>query len=151
MIDGNDRQRVLAILREQEAAIARGDALGVVAPLAEDVVSYDLAPPLEYRGRAARDTEALEQWFATWEGEVLVQLADPTVFVDGDLAVVHGFSRMRGVKKDLGPTDIWSRRTVVFLRRGEDWRIVHAHESFPMLMDGSQKAALDLSPAIEDS
>jgi PhnB protein len=30
-------------------------------------------------------------------------------------------------------------------RRGA-WRIVHAHESVPFLMDGSIKAAIDLKP-----
>jgi hypothetical protein len=28
----------------------------------------------------------------------------------------------------------------------EGWRIIHDHSSYPMKMDGSQQAALDLKP-----
>lgn len=142
----DDQQQILAVLREQEAATGRGDAASVVAPIADDAVSYDLPPPLEYRGAAARDTGELDQWFATWKDGVAVELADPTVLVDGDLAVVFGLSRMRGTKRDSGAVDIWNRRTVALQRRGGTWRIVHDHNSYPMLMDGSGKAALDLKP-----
>ncbi len=145
----DDEQQILALLCDQEAAHARGDAAGVVRPLADDVVSYDLPPPLAYRGADARDTGGLDQWFATWEDGVTVELAEPTVLIDGDLAVVFGLSRMRGIKKDSGPTDIWNRRTVALRRRDRAWAIVHDHSSYPMLMDGSDKAALDLKPAKE--
>lgn len=141
-----DEREVLALLRAQEAAVARGDARGVVAALADDAVCYDLPPPLEYRGAAARDIEGLEQWFATWDGGVTVELAQPTTRIDGDLAVVFGLSRMRGVKRESGPVDLWNRRTIVFRRLSGAWRIVHDHSSYPMMMDGSDMAALDLRP-----
>jgi ketosteroid isomerase-like protein len=141
-----DRDDVLAVLRAQEDATARGDAAGVVAVMADDIVAYDLPPPLEVRGAAAYEASGLEQWFATWDGGVTVALADPTVLVAGDLAVVFGLSRMRGVKRGAGPLDQWSRRTVVLQRRADGWRMVHDHGSFPMLMDGSDKAATDLRP-----
>ncbi|WPB58419.1 YybH family protein [Xylophilus sp. GOD-11R] len=142
----SDVQTILALLREQEAAIARGDAAAVHAAIADDAVVYDLPPPLEYRGAAARDDRGLNAWFATWENGVTVQMADPVVMVDGDLAVVHGLSRMRGTKKDSGPVDIWNRRTVVLRREPVGWRVVHEHGSYPMRMDGSGRAALDLKP-----
>lgn len=137
---------ILDIIRAQEAATARGDAAEVVAPIADDAVLYALPPPLEQRGSAARAVNALDQWFATWEDGVTVTLAEPTVLIEGDLAVVFGLSRMQGKKKDLGAIDIWSRRTIALRRLAGDWRIMHDHESYPMLMDGSQKAALDLKP-----
>lgn len=143
-----DEQEILTLLREQEAAVGRGDAAGAIAALADDVVCYDLPPPLEYRGDAARDEEGLDRWFATWEDGVAVELADPVVLVERDLAVVFGLTRMRGKKKDggAGPVDAWNRRTVVLRRREGRWRIVHEHQSYPMRMDGSDKVALDLHP-----
>ncbi len=142
----DDQQLILAVLRDQEAATARGDAAGAVAPLSDYAVVYDLPPPLEYRGTAARDTVGLEQWFATWRDGVTVELTNPTVLVEGDLAVVFGLSRMRGTKTDSGHVDIWNRRTTVLQRRDGVWRIVHDHSSYPMLMDGSSRAALNLKP-----
>ena len=140
-------REVVAVLRRQEQAVARGAAAGVVAAIAEDAVVYDLPPPLEYRGAAARHVEALDDWFATWDAGVTTELSEPTVLVEGDLAVVFGLSRMRGVKRGDGPVDSWNRRTVVLRRSGEGWRIVHEHGSYPMAMDGSGKAVTDLEPA----
>lgn len=142
----DDRDAILRLLHDQDEATARGDAAGVVKPLADDVVSYDLPPPLENHGAGPEAEEAIDRWFATWENGVTVRLHDPTVLVDGDLAVVFELAHMQGIKLDKGPLDNWFRRTVA-LRRGQDgWRIVHDHSSFPMLMDGSGKAATYLTP-----
>lgn len=140
----SERQAVLAVLRGQEDANARGDAAAVLAPIAEDGVAYELPPPLEYRGKG--DVKGIEGWFATWDGSVTVELENPTVLIDGDLAVVFGLSRMRGIKKDSGPVDSWNRRTVVLKRSDNGWKIVHDHNSYPMKMDGSGLAATDLTP-----
>lgn len=141
-----DQDELLRILREQEAATARGDAGAVVVPMAHDIVTFDLPPPLAYRGDEARDTGTLNDWFATWDGGVSVELHDPKILVNGDLGVVFGLSRMRGDKKGEGPVDSWSRRTVVFGRRDGAWRIAHDHNSFPTNMDGSGASATDLKP-----
>ncbi len=142
----DDKQEILALLRAQEAATARGDADGVIAPLADDLVTYDMPPPLEYRGAGQPYADGLTKWFETWEGQVRVELADPTIIVDHDLAIVFGLSRMRGVKKDGGPLDSWNRRTIALQRREGAWRIFHEHSSYPMEMDGSGRAATDLKP-----
>lgn len=142
----DDRQQILALLREQEAANARADASGVIAPLANNLVTFDLPPPLANGYDETLFTAGLERWFATWEGPVTVELADPEVLVDGDLAVVFGLSRMRGQKKESGPVDAWNRRTVVLQRIDGRWRIVHEHSSYPMAMDGSGRALTDLEP-----
>ncbi len=140
------KSEILALLREQEAAVASGDAEAVVTPLAAELVTYDLPTPLEYRGAGAPYAEGLKEWFATWEGPVTVELADPTVIVEGDLAVVFGLSRMQGRKKDCEPVDSWNRQTVVLHRSAGAWRIVHEHKSYPTEMDGSGRSATDLKP-----
>lgn len=77
---------------------------------------------------------------------ILRLLRDPQLLIDGDLAVVPGPTRRRGTKRGEGPVDLWSRRTVVLAGRDGSWRIVHEHGSVPMRMDGSGRAALDLTP-----
>ena len=146
---GGDRDDILALLRGQEAATARGDVAAMIAPYAADAVIYDLPPPLEARGEALADTSGLEAWIATWDGPVTTELSDPTVLVEGDLAVVFGLSRMRGDQKGEGPLDAWNRRTVVLRRAEGAWRIVHEHSSYPMEMDGSGRAATNLKPSGE--
>jgi ketosteroid isomerase-like protein len=143
---GNDEQDIRELLRAQEEAVARGNAGSVVAPIGEDIVNYDLPPPLENRGATARDPALFEKWFATWDGPVTTELRDPTVIVDGDLAVAFGLSLMSGNKRGSGPFSGWNRRTVVLRRANGAWRIVHEHSSYPMAMDGSGRAATDLLP-----
>jgi ketosteroid isomerase-like protein len=137
---------VLSVIRAQEQAIARGDAPAVIDPMAEDVVVFDLPPPLVYRADAARDVEELMRWLDSWQDGVSVQLHDPQVIIDGSLAVVLGLSRMMGTKVDGTQVDSWSRRTVVLKRMAGGWKIVHDHLSFPLAMDGTNRAVTDLRP-----
>jgi ketosteroid isomerase-like protein len=90
--------------------------------------------------------DGLREWFATWENGVMVEMKDPQVIIDSDLAVAFGLVRMRGIKKGVGPLDQWHRRTTVLRRRDGVWKISHEHSSFPMRMDGSGTAAIDLVP-----
>ncbi|UZD69383.1 YybH family protein [Brucella sp. JSBI001] len=142
----DDRQAVLTLLKAREEAVLRGDAVAALAALAEDVVLYDFPPPLAYRGTEAHDAAGLRAWFDTWDGPVEVRLHHETMVIEGDLAVVYGFENMRGEKKGEGPLDQWSRITTVLGRTDDGWRIVHEHPSFPLMMDGSGRAATDLTP-----
>ena len=140
------RAEILQVIAEQQSAVAKGDASGVIAPLAPDVIMYDLPPPLEYRGAGAQAASGLNDWFNTWENGVTVELDNPTVIVNGDLAVVFGLSRMRGTKKGEGPVDMWNCRTVVLRQRKGRWEIIHEHDSYPTKMDGTKELATDLKP-----
>ncbi len=143
MSDAND---VLKIIKDQDAAHARGDARAIVTPVSEDVVLFDLPPPLQIVGTADDGIAGLEEWFDTWENGVSVELQNPTVIVEGDLAVVFGLSQMKGDKKGEGPVDAWNRRTVVLRRRDGQWKIIHEHSSYPMAMDGSGRSMTELKP-----
>lgn len=139
-------EQVLEIIRRQEEANAWGDAEGAVRPLANDAVVFDLPPPLLSRGADARDADGPRAWFKTWQDGVTMHLQDPTVIVEGDLAVVFGLSSMKGTKVDGAVVDSWNRRTVVLRRQGDAWFIIHDHSSYPMAMDGSGLAVTDLKP-----
>lgn len=141
-----DEDRVLEVVERRNAAVAHGDAEAVIDPLCEDIVSYTLAPPLAYSGAQARDVGAIKRWLATWNAPPEIELREPTVLVDGDLAVVFGFAAMRGTKVGGYRDDLWYRTTIVLTRKVGDWYILHEHESVPFLMDGSDKAAVDLEP-----
>lgn len=142
----DDKNRILDLVAQRNAAVARGDAAAIVAPLSEDIVAYTLAPPLAYSGAEARDTKSVQAWLATWKAPPRIELRDPTVLQDGDLAVVFGFAAMRGAKIEGDEEGLWYRITTVLRRENGEWSIVHEHESVPFLMDGSDKAALDLKP-----
>jgi PhnB protein len=110
------------------------------------VVLFDLDPPLAQQASDARDPQRVAQWFETWDGPIETELRDLVVKTSGDLAVAFGFLHMSGRRTNGSENDFWSRTTICLERRDGEWRIIHEHNSFPMLMDGSSKAATDLHP-----
>ena len=142
----NDEATIVALIEARNAAAHAGEIGRALAPLSDDVVAYDLQPPLRFTGAAARDADGMAQWLATWDGPVRIEMPEPTVAIDGDLAFAYGLSRMRGTKRHHGPIDLWYRSTLALQRVAGTWSIVHEHHSVPMKMDGSGLAAVDLEP-----
>lgn len=142
----NDEAAIRALIEARNAAVYVGETQRAIAPLSQDVVAYDLQPPLQFVGAAARDADALAQWLATWEGPVSIEMPDPVISIDGKLAFAHGLSRMQGTKQGYGTGELWYRSTLCLKRIAGAWSIVHEHNSVPMKMDGSGLAATDLRP-----
>ena len=138
-----------AEIRALVAAVQRGhrdkDAAAIRAAYAEDVVTFDLAPPL--RSVTDSDPDALQGWLDTWDGPIELLDRDLAIKIDGDLAFAHGFSRLSGRKRgEDKAVQLWVRLTLGLKRRDGAWRVVHEHSSVPFYMDGSFKAALNLEP-----
>jgi ketosteroid isomerase-like protein len=143
----NDERAIRAILVDREEALARGDAVAASSFYAEQVVQFDIAPPLRLQGAEVHDPQVLQRWLETWEGDrVEARLSDITVVGSGDLGAAWGLLRLRGVSKQGPVVDEWSRSTVIFGRRQGEWKILHEHGSYPLRMDGSGQAATDLKP-----
>lgn len=141
---------VRAVLERLEDAVRRKDAAATVACFAEDVASYDLAPPLAQHGGSVRDAAAWQGWFDSWDGPIGSETRDLTVRLSGDLACAWSLRAMTGRKRagepDAGPVRLWFRATVVLERTGGAWRIAHAHNSVPFSMDGRHVALVALEP-----
>ncbi|MHB2267873.1 YybH family protein [Aliihoeflea sp. PC F10.4] len=144
MID--DENQILDLLRAREDAVGRADAEAALASFEDDVLVFDLPPPLQYRGADAKDADELRAWFETWESGVVCHLHEIDVTIEGKLAVVTALQNMKGMKRDLGAIDQWSRTTIVLRHTDNGWLIVHEHNSFPLMMDGSGLAATGLTP-----
>ncbi len=52
----------------------------------------------------------------------------------------------RGTKEGGEAVDLWFRNTLCLKRTSDGWRIVREHASVPFYMDGSLRAAVDLTP-----
>lgn len=141
-----DEAAIRTLLEVHANAIRLKDAEQALAPYAPGSAIYDLAPPLAHRSDARADRAGIEAWFATWDGPIGYELKDIEVTSSGPLAVAHGFLLISGTKKDGEAVAVWTRRTVVLGRQGGGWRITHDHISTPFYMDGSVRAATDLTP-----
>jgi PhnB protein len=141
-----DEEQIRDLLAKLTRAIRDKDAAGVIAPLADDEVTFDLAPPLKMGPDETHDPATLEQWFDTWEGSIVSEPHDLQIAVGGDVAYAYGMQHMTGKKKRGGDVDLWFRATTCFRREDGRWRITHMHNSVPFAMDGSDTALLDLKP-----
>jgi ketosteroid isomerase-like protein len=141
-----DEAGICALIEERAAAIRGKDAARALATLADDVVAFELAPPLALGPEAARDEAGLAAWLAGWEGPVEVEICDLHVEASGDVGWSRSLNRLRGVLKGGREVDMWMRSTLAFRRVGGAWRIAHGHSSVPFRMDGSYRAATDLRP-----
>jgi ketosteroid isomerase-like protein len=142
----DDEREIRGVLADFTRALHDKDAERAIAPLAEDEVTFDLAPPLRIDPAATHDPAALEEWFDTWRSPIVSESVDLKVDVGGDVAYAYGVQHMTGTKKDGEEVDLWFRATACFRREAGRWRITHMHNSVPFAMDGSAKALLDLRP-----
>ena len=115
----------------------------VIAQLASNVVQCDLAPPLRV---IDADPEGLESWFATWRDAIGYEISDLYVTVGAGVAFCYGLVHLTGGRTDGSDADAWFRSTLCLRRDEGVWKISHLHQSVPMYMDGSLRAAVDLKP-----
>jgi PhnB protein len=139
---GQDAE-IKAVIDAWAQAIRAKDAAGVVAHQAADFVQFDLAPPLQTVGK---DPQGLRDWFATWQGHIGYEIVDQHMTVGDELAFTYSLVHLTGNHSDGSDSDVWFRNTLCLRKIDNAWKIAHGHESVPMYMDGSLKAAVDLKP-----
>ena len=62
----NERNAISDLLDDFARALYEKDAAGAIAPLADDAVAFDLAPPLKLDPDVMHNSARLEEWFTTW-------------------------------------------------------------------------------------
>ena len=142
----SDEVEIRAALEARARCVRDKDAEGASRFYADDIVNFDLAPPLAYRGARATDPTELRNWFATWDGPVGVTLDQLDIRSANGLGLAFGYLHLAGRRTDGSMTDVWARITVGLERRAGVWKIIHEHQSFPTMMDGTERSATDLRP-----
>lgn len=133
---------IAAVMEAVRRGLLKQDARAVAAAYAADAVIFDLPPPLAH----SLDMEQLANWLTSWGGPVDQTLQDFRFTVDGDLAVGYGLMHVSTRTKSGEDAAWWMRATVCLARQSGEWKIVHEHTSVPFHMDGSYRAAIDLTP-----
>jgi ketosteroid isomerase-like protein len=138
-----DEAQIRRVIDDWTEALRAKDIDRLWSHYAPDILSFDLAPPLQHRGELR---EELAEWFGTWKGPIGYEIRDLTIAVGADVAFSHSLHRMSGTRTTGEEIDVWLRATVCFLRIDGLWRVAHEHTSVPFYMDGSFRAAIDLTP-----
>jgi len=137
-----------AKIKQQVEKIVEGirakDLDGLRRLYATDVVSFDVEPPLQHVGIAAK----MENWtkvFTLFQ-DVHYELRDLTLTVGGDVAFGHGFGRLSGtLKNGTATSGMWVRATLCFRKADDHWLIAHDQVSVPFdIVSG--KGVADLEP-----
>jgi ketosteroid isomerase-like protein len=84
--------------RRLYTALYTKDSASAIAPLADDAVTFDLAPPLQLGPKGAHDPVRLENWLATCKGPIVSKPGERTIVVDDNVAYAYGLQRMTGTK-----------------------------------------------------
>ena len=120
------------------------DINGVVAIYAPEIVSFDLAPPLQYVGAAAY-RKVFQEAMDSFQGQIDFEVRDLNITTGGDVAYSYSFNRMGGTMKDGRKLDLWLRWTACFQKINGKWLIMHEQVSVPVDLE-SGNAVLDLKP-----
>ena len=139
------KDAIRRVIDERIAAMRAKDAQAVVASLAEDVVAFEMVPPLALPPGAAHDLGGVAAWLAGFE-EVAVEVRDLTIEADERVAFAHALHHLTGTRIGGQQVGIWMRSTLCFRREAGQWKVAHAHTSVPFYPGPDPKAAIDLQP-----
>jgi len=111
---------------------------------ADDIVAYDIVPPLQYVGKQAYRKD-YESFLAQYQGNLRVEVKDLHVGAVGDLGYATGLELIGGTLTNGQKSEVWARFTSLFRKVNGKWLDFHDHISVPTDME-SGKAMLDLKP-----
>jgi uncharacterized protein (TIGR02246 family) len=128
---------IRGLIDDWYAALGRGDAAGLAAAYADDVVAAGLAPPLWTRGKH-KYIENMKGWFDTFVEPLKGEPEELSIVAGDSVAFVNGFSHIVGRKKDGAVMDLRARLTLCFKKTAGKWLVVTEHASVPFDMQSYQ-------------
>lgn len=125
-------------------AVRAADLEALMTLYAPDIVSFDIAAPLQHIGADAKRTAWMEA-FAAYAPPIGYEIRDLAITLNDGIAFGHSINRISGTLKNGTATDFWLRWTTCFRKIDGRWLLVHEQVSVPIdLATGS--ALLNLEP-----
>ena len=143
-VDDNAAKEIRGWLDRWMKAFKEKDADAVMALYADDVIAYDVVPPLQYVGKAAYRAD-YQQFFSQYNSNLNVEIRDLHVGATGDLGYAAGLELISGTLTNGQKSNVWLRFTSLFQNSGGHWLDFHDHLSVPADIE-SGKAMLELQP-----
>jgi uncharacterized protein (TIGR02246 family) len=129
----NDEDQIKSLLQQWKKSFEAKDLDGVmkVYVSGDELVAFDVVPPLKYVGQEAYRKDYAEL-FAGFEGPLAVELNDLSITADRNMAYSRVVDHVTGKGKDGHQMDLTVRVTDVYRKTGGKWLIVHEHVSAPV-------------------
>jgi uncharacterized protein (TIGR02246 family) len=125
-------------------AIRSKDMTKVMSVFAEDVVSFDIAPPLQHGG-GETFMKRWQELFDSYQGAIDYEVRDLRISASNDVAFSHSLNGVSGTLQSGQKSDRWLRWTACYRKTNGKWLIVHEQVSVPVDVR-SGKAMLNLTP-----
>jgi ketosteroid isomerase-like protein len=119
------------ILESWAESVRRKNIDGILAHHAEDVLLFDVVPPLQARGLEAYGTSWVDQFFPWYGNDGRYDLSEINVVAGDRAAFATALVHCAGTH-DGRRAEFTLRLTVGFEKRNGTWRIVHEHHSEPL-------------------
>ena len=140
----NDEAEIQRLLDDGIRSLRDKNIEGVMSMYAQEVVTFDIVPPLRYLGADAL-RNLWEEVFSSFQGPIGYELHDLSITVGDDVAFSHSLNRISGTLNTGQKTALWLRWTACFRKINGTWLIVHHQNSVPADL-ATGKAVLDLKP-----
>jgi uncharacterized protein (TIGR02246 family) len=140
----NDEAEIKRVIEGGVEALRDKNIEGVMSFYAQEVVSFDIVPPLRYVGAEAF-RKVWEEVFFVYQVPIDYEIHDLTITVGDDVAFTHSLNRISGTLNTGQKTDLWLRVTACFRKINGKWLIVHHQNSVPVDLK-TGRAVLDLKP-----
>jgi uncharacterized protein (TIGR02246 family) len=140
-----DEPQIRQLIDGWAKALRAKDIKGIMSNYVPEILVFDIAPPLLYKGADAY-RKNYEAWFESWQGPIGYEIRDLSITAGDGVAFSHSLNRIYGKRTNGEETDVWVRVTACFRKINGKWLIAHEHISVPLYMDGSDRAAVDLKP-----
>jgi uncharacterized protein (TIGR02246 family) len=138
-----DRAAVGSLIDAVTKAVRAKDVEEIVSHCTDDVVVFDMVPPLAHEGR-----EAMRRVWADAMGPfawIDYEVRDLDVVMGDDVAFARSLVRFGGTGTDGKRSASWMRSSLGLRKTGGKWQIAHQHVSVPFDME-TGRAMLDLKP-----
>lgn len=127
-----DAVQIREVIDECSKAVRDKDWDALMKHYADDCVTFDIMPPLEYRG-ADNYHKNIERCLDIFEKPMQLDVSDLNINVSGDVAFAHSLNHFVGQLIDKPETyDNWMRVTTCFRNIDGAWKITHEHTSVPV-------------------
>jgi uncharacterized protein (TIGR02246 family) len=140
----NDEAAIQRLLDDGIRSVRSKNIEGVMSLYAQEVVSFDIVPPLRYMGADAF-RKRWEETFSSFQGPIGYEIHDLSITVGDDVAFTHSLNRISGTMNTGQQTDLWLRWTAGWRSINGKWLIVHHQNSVPVDLE-TGRAVLSLKP-----
>ena len=136
--------QIRELVEARARAVHASDARSILAPNFEQIVTFDVLPPLVNRG-AAQVEARTSKWLDSYSAAPGYEVRDLKILAGEDVALAFYLYRVSGSLKDGREVNMWVRCTLGLQKQDGNWRIVHEHDSVPFDPQ-TGRAVLDAQP-----